>query len=105
MLALIEQPTNQRRRLRDQALFDLAIDSKLRSCDLIQMKIGELVSGGQIRTRAIVTGRPVQFELFPYALGQPAGLLERRGDTVNDYVFPGRSARRHPKPHPPKNAP
>jgi len=62
---------NQRRRLRDRALFDLAIDSKLRGCDLVQMKIGDLVSGGQIRTRAIVmqqkTGRPVQFELLPDA--------------------------------------
>lgn len=45
---------NQRRRLRDRALFDLAIDSKLRGCDLVQMKISDLVSGGQIRTRAIV---------------------------------------------------
>lgn len=62
---------NQRRRLRDRALFDLAIDSKLRGCDLVQMKIGDLVSGGQIRTRAIVmqqkTGRPVQFKLLPDA--------------------------------------
>ena len=62
---------NQRRRLRDRALFDLAIDSKLRGCDLVQLKIGDLVSGGQIRTRAIVmqqkTGRPVQFELLPDA--------------------------------------
>lgn len=45
---------NQRRRLRDRALFDLAIDSKLRGCDLARLKIGDLVSGGQIRTRAIV---------------------------------------------------
>ena len=62
---------NQHRRLRDRALFDLAIDSKLRGCDLVQMKIGDIVSGGQIRTRAIVmqqkTGRPVQFELLPDA--------------------------------------
>jgi integrase len=62
---------NQRRRLRDRALFDLAIDSKLRGCDLVQMKIGDIVSGGQIRTRAIVMqqkiGRPVQFELLPDA--------------------------------------
>lgn len=42
---------NQRRRLRDRALFDLAIDSKLRGCDLVQMKIGDIVSGGQIRAR------------------------------------------------------
>ena len=62
---------NQRRRLRERALFDLAIDSKLRSCGLVQMEIGDLVSGGEIRTRAIVmqqkTGRPVEFELLPDA--------------------------------------
>lgn len=45
---------NQHLRLRDLALFDLAIDSKLRGCDLVQIKIGDLVSGGQIRSRAIV---------------------------------------------------
>jgi len=38
----------ERRRLRDRALFDLAIDSKLRGCDLVQMKIGDILSGGQI---------------------------------------------------------
>lgn len=60
---------NQRRRLRDRALFDLAIDSKLRGCDLVQVKIGDLVSGGQIRTRAIVmqqkTGRPFNSSCSP----------------------------------------
>jgi hypothetical protein len=42
---------NQRRRLRDRALFDLAIDSKLRGCDLVQLNMGDLVSGGQIQMR------------------------------------------------------
>ena len=32
-------------RMRDRALFDLAIDSKLRGCDLVKMKIGSLVTG------------------------------------------------------------
>jgi hypothetical protein len=41
-------------RLRDRALFDLAIDSKLRGCDLAKIKIGDLVVGPEIRTRAIV---------------------------------------------------
>ena len=85
---------NQRRRWRDRALFDLAIDSKLRGCDLVQMKIRDLVSGGQIRTRAIVmqqkTGRPVQFELAPDARGSLLAWLERRGGTVDDYIFPSR---------------
>jgi hypothetical protein len=56
------------RRLRDRAMFDLAIDSKLRGCDVVKVKIGDLVSGGWVRSRAIVvqqkTGRPVQFELL-----------------------------------------
>ena len=85
---------NQRRRLRDRALFDLAIDSKLRGCDLVQMKFGDIVSGGQIRTRAIVmqqkTGRPVQFELLPDARASLLAWLDRRGGTVDDYVFPSR---------------
>jgi hypothetical protein len=33
-------------RLRDRAMFDLAIDSKLRRCDVVKVKIGDLVSGG-----------------------------------------------------------
>ena len=36
-------------RLRDRALFDLAIDSKLRGCDLVKIKIGDLVSGTDIK--------------------------------------------------------
>lgn len=83
---------NQHRRLRDRVLFDLAIDSKLRGCDLVQMKIGDRVSGGQIRTRAIVmqqkSGRPVQFELLPDARNSLVAWLERRGGTVDDCVFP-----------------
>lgn len=82
---------NQRRRLRDRALFDLAIDSKLRGCDLVQLKIGDIVSGGKILTRAIVmqqkTGRPVQFELLPDARASLLAWLKRRGGTVDDFAF------------------
>jgi len=88
---------NQRRRLRDRALFDLAIDSKLRGCDLVQMKIDDIASGWQIRSRAIVmqqkTGRPVQFELLPDARASLLAWLERRGGAVDDYVFPSRVGR------------
>lgn len=54
-------------RKRDLALFNLAIDSKLRGCDLVAIKITDVWSGEGIATRAIVvqkkTGRPVQFEI------------------------------------------
>jgi len=55
-------------RPRDRAMLDLAIDSELRSCDVIRITIGDLVSNGSIRNRATIiqqmTGRPVQFELL-----------------------------------------
>ena len=51
---------DEHKRLRDRALFDLAIDNKLRGCDLVKLRIGDLVSGGTIRNRAIVIQqRPV----------------------------------------------
>lgn len=40
---------DEHKRLRDRALFDLAIDSKLRGCDLVKIRIGDVVSGGSIQ--------------------------------------------------------
>jgi integrase len=84
-------------RLRDRALFDLAIDSKLRGCDVVKIRIGELVSGGGVRARATVvqqkTNRPVQFELLDAARSSLQNWLERRGGTLDDYVFPSRTDR------------
>jgi site-specific recombinase XerC len=81
-------------RLRDRALFDLAIDSKLRGCDVVKVKIGELVTGGSIRSRAIVvqkkTGRPVQFEMLEATRSSMLAWLECRSGTVDDFVFPSR---------------
>lgn len=85
---------DQHRRLRDRAMFDLAIDSKLRGCDVVSVRIGDLVSGSAVRSRAIVnqrkTGSPVQFELLADARASLLAWLERRGGTLADYVFPSR---------------
>ena len=81
-------------RLRDRAMFDLAIDSKLRGCDVVKIKIGDLVSGGRVRSRAIVvqqkTGRPVQFELLEPTRGSILAWLELRGGALDEFVFPSR---------------
>ena len=81
-------------RMRDRALFDLAIDSKLRGCDLVKMKIGSLVSGPAIRNRSMViqqkTGRPVQFEITADTRASLLAWLERRGGSVDDFAFPSR---------------
>ncbi|MBA3040902.1 MAG: tyrosine-type recombinase/integrase [Rhizobiaceae bacterium] len=80
--------------MRDRALFDLAIDSKLRGCDLVKIKIGTLVTGHDIRTRAMVvqkkTGRLVQFEITTDVRANLLPWLEQRGCTVDDYAFPSR---------------
>ena len=81
-------------RVRDRAMFDLAIDSKLRGCDIVKLKIGELVSGGRVRSRATViqqkTGKPVQFELLEPTRLSMQGWLKRRGGVLDDFVFPSR---------------
>ena len=52
---------------RDLALFNLAIDSKLRGCDLVTLKAQDVCLGGRVRDRTTIvqrkTGRPVQFEI------------------------------------------
>src|SRR5712664_2182438 len=52
---------------RDLAIFNLAIDSKLRACDLVRLRLDDVCSGANVRHRATIvqkkTGRPVQFEI------------------------------------------
>jgi integrase len=78
----------------DRALFDLAIDSKLRGCDVIKLKIGDVVSGGSIRNRATIvqqkTKRPVQFELMADCRKRLLAWLERRSGSLDDFIFPSR---------------
>lgn len=85
---------DERKRLRDRALFDLAIDSKLRRCDLVTIRIGDVVSGGSIRNRSTVirqkTGRPVQFEIMSEARKSLTAWLERRSGSIHDFAFPSR---------------
>ena len=79
-------------RMRDRALFDLAIDSKLRGCDLVKMRIGTLVTGHEIRTRAMVvqqkTGRPVQFEITTEVRASLLAWLQRKGEQSMTMPFP-----------------
>ena len=54
-------------RVRDLAMFNLAIDSKLRGCDVVKLRVGDVTVGGQVRQRSMViqqkTGTPVSFEI------------------------------------------
>ena len=81
-------------RIRDLALFDLAIDCKLRGCDVVALRIADVLSTGALRRRAIVlrqkTGRPVQFEITDQTRQCIARWLERRPSYGGDWLFPSR---------------
>ena len=53
--------------VRDLALFNAAIDSKLRGCDLVRLKVADVYAAGQVKERTSIlqskTQKPVRFEL------------------------------------------
>ena len=79
---------------RDLALFDLALDSKLRGCDLVSLKVGDLLSAGGVKRRVVIlqqkTGRPVQFEVTEQARRSIALWIEVKGLSAEDWLFPSR---------------
>jgi integrase len=81
------------RRIRDLALFDLGIDSKLRACDLMQIRVKDVCHGDRVAARAIVmqqkTKRPVQFEITEQTRDAVSAWLRARGLRSDDFLFPG----------------
>ena len=87
-------------RRRDLAMFNLAIDSKLRGCDLVRLKIDDLCVGGRLRDRATIiqkkTGRPVQFELTEQTRSSVEDWLAILKIRDGRFLFPSRV---HEEPH------
>jgi integrase len=85
---------------RDLAIFNLAIDSKLRACDLVRLRLDDICSGGKVRHRATVvqkkTGRPVQFEITEQSRTSVEAWLPVLRATGSRYLFPSRL---HASPH------
>jgi integrase len=83
--------------LRDLALFDLALDSKLRGCDLITLKVSDVTSGNRVRSRAIIlqrkTGRPVQFEITEQTRRSIAAWVDEKELSGDAWLFPSRRKR------------
>lgn len=84
-------------RTRDLALFNLAIDSKLRGCDLVSLRLRDVSHGTAIAKRAIVlqrkTGRPVHFELTEPTRASVVEWALQAQLTSGSHLFPGRSDR------------
>jgi integrase len=85
---------------RDLELFNLAIDSKLRGCDLVSLRVDDIGVGGHVRDRATIiqhkTGRPVQFEITEQTRASLQTWLNLRPVDRGPYVFPSRV---HNQPH------
>ena len=80
--------------VRDLALFNLAIDSKLRSCDLVKIRIKDIANGTTVSSRAIVmqqkTSRPVQFEITEQTRESISNWIEFARLNYSDYLFKSR---------------
>lgn len=91
----IRQQLKTAGRVRDLALFDCGIDSKLRGCDLVRLRVSDIAPGGALRQRATViqqkTRRPVPFEITGSTREAVAAWLAQRGRRADDWLFPSRS--------------
>ncbi|MBW6418040.1 tyrosine-type recombinase/integrase [Celeribacter sp. PS-C1] len=79
---------------RDLALFNLAIDSKLRGCDLVKLKVADVFAAGQVKERASIiqskTQKPVRFEITE---GTRKSLLRWMDEPLmigSEFLWPGR---------------
>ncbi len=79
-------------RRRDLALFNLAIDSKLRACDLLCLRVSDVMVGGRIGSRAMImqrkTQRRVQFEITPRTREAVTDWMQTAELSASSYLFP-----------------
>src|SRR5437588_5790271 len=81
-------------RMRELALFDLDIDSKLRACDLVQLRVRDVCHGDRVAARAIVlqqkSQRPVQFEITAQTREALETWIKRARLKSESFLFPSR---------------
>jgi len=84
-------------RIRDLALFNLAIDSKLRACDLVRLRVVDVAHGGHVMSRVSVlqhkTGQPVRFELTEQTREAVHAWITKAQLGSSECLFPGRVRR------------
>lgn len=76
-------------------MFNIALDAKLRGCDLVTLRLADVAHGGVIRQRSTIlqqkTGRPVPFEISEPAREALIQWIEERGARDDDWLFPSRT--------------
>jgi integrase len=85
------------RRTRDFALFNLAIDSKFRGCDVVALRVEDVAPNGYAVDSATIrrkkTGRPVKFELTDQTRQAVDDFLKEASRRPDEYLFAGRRGR------------
>ena len=85
---------------RDLALFNLAIDSKRRACDLLKLRVSDVSQGNRVASPAMVmqqkTGQSVQFEIIEQTRQAVSDWIRRANLSSSDHLFPSRL---HQSPH------
>ena len=80
--------------IRELALFNMAIDSKLRGCDLVTLRVNDVMHGGDIVKRTVVTQqktkKPVHFEITEQTRDAVINLINKNGLTYYDFLFQSR---------------
>lgn len=79
---------------RDLALFNLAIDSKLRGCDLVKLMVADVFAAGQVKVRASIiqskTQKPVRFEITEGTRKSILRWMEEPLMIGSEFLWPGR---------------
>ena len=87
------------RRIRNLAMFNLAIDSKLRGCDVVTIRVSDVAPNGYALDRATVrqkkTGRPVRFEMTEQTRQTLDDYLRVSGKQGDEFLFTGRGSSKH----------
>jgi integrase len=85
-------------RIRDLAMFNLAIDSKLRGCDVVGLKVEDIAPNGYAVERATVrqkkTGQPVRFELTEQTRQAVDEYVRSLDKNAGEFLFPSRRNRK-----------
>lgn len=88
------------KRIRELALFNLALDSKLRGCDLVSLRVKDISHGAHVSSRAIImqqkTSKPVQFEITEATRDSVSTWINQAHLNSENYLFPSRI---HNSPH------
>jgi integrase len=88
------------KRIKELALFNLAIDSKLRGCDLVELHVRDIAQGGRVSSRATVmqrkTHRSVQFEITEPTRDAVTAWIAKQQLKPEQFLFPSRI---HASPH------